>query len=223
MKLLKEMVSDQKIILEEGADGKPKSYFIEGIWLQANIKNRNGRMYPMPVLEREVARYTKDYIKENRAVGELGHPDTPTINLDRVSHKIIEMHREGDNFVGRAKLLDTPNGKIAKNFIDEGIKIGVSSRGLGSLKTTNEGLNIVQDDYFLATGGDIVADPSAPDAFVQGIVENKEWLFVEGQGWIPQFLEETKKSIHTMSAKQVHEKKEAMFESFLRRLGGLED
>jgi hypothetical protein len=218
MKLIKEMVEDQQILVEE-KDGK-KSYFIEGVWLQANIKNRNGRMYPMPVLEREVKRYTEQYISQKRAFGELGHPDTPTINLDRVSHNIVSLTKEGDNFIGKAKILGTPCGKIAQSFLEEGLKIGVSSRGLGSLKTTSEGLNIVQDDYFLATGGDIVADPSAPDAFVQGIMENKEWMFVEGQGWIPQFIEQTKGKIHTMSAKQIHEQKAIIMADFLSRLGG---
>jgi hypothetical protein len=218
MKLLREMVQDVQVLVEE-KDGK-KCYHIEGVWLQSNIKNRNGRMYPMPVLEREVKRYNDQYIKENRAVGELGHPDSPTINLDRVSHKITSLTREGDNFVGKAKIIDTPNGRIASTLLGEGIKIGVSSRGLGTLKATSEGLNIVQDDFYLATAGDIVADPSAPDAFVTGILENKEWMLVDGQGWIPQFLEETKDKINHMSAKEVHRQKEAFFEEFLWRMGG---
>jgi hypothetical protein len=219
MKLIKEIAEEVNVLIEE-KDGK-KILFIEGIWLQANIKNRNGRMYPMPVLEREVKRYNEQYIQKSRALGELGHPDSPTINLDRVSHLILDLHKEGDNFIGKAKILSTPNGKIVESLLSEGCKIGVSSRGLGSLKTTSEGLNIVQDDYFLATGGDIVADPSAPDAFVQGILEGKEWLFVEGQGWIPQFLDETKSKIQSMTAKEVHEKKAAMMESFIRKMGGL--
>ena len=223
MKLIKEVFEDVKVtITEEKNSPGVKCYFIEGIWLQSNIKNRNGRMYPMPVLEREVKRYSEQYIDKKRAFGELGHPDSPTINLDRVSHSIVDLHRDGDNFIGKAKILETPNGKIVKTFLDEGLTIGVSSRGLGSLKTTSEGLNIVQDDFYLATAGDIVADPSAPDAFVQGIMEDKEWLFVEGQGWIPQFLDETKDKINHMSAKEVEAKKIAFFESYLRKLGGLE-
>lgn len=221
MKLLREMIHDVQVLSEE-KDGK-KYFYIEGIWLQSNIKNRNGRIYPMPILEREVKRYNEQYIVQNRALGELGHPDSPTINLDRVSHKIMSLTREGDNFVGRAKILETPNGKIASTLLSEGVKIGVSSRGLGSLKPTSEGVNLVQDDFYLATAGDIVADPSAPDAFVTAILENKEWVFVDGQGWVSQFIDETKKDLNRLSAKQIHEKKEAMFESFLRRLGGYKD
>lgn len=221
MKLLREMIHDVQVLTEE-KEGK-KYFYIEGIWLQSNIKNRNGRIYPMPILEREVKRYNEQYIVQNRALGELGHPDSPTINLDRVSHKIMSLTREGDNFVGRAKILETPNGKIASTLLSEGVKIGVSSRGLGSLKPTSEGVNLVQDDFYLATAGDIVADPSAPDAFVTAILENKEWVFVDGQGWVSQFIDETKKDLNRLSAKQIHEKKEAMFESFLRRLGGYKD
>lgn len=219
MKLLKEMVLDQSILTEE-KEGK-KHYFIEGIWLQGNIKNRNGRMYPPPVLEREVKRYNEQFIAQNRALGELGHPDSPTINLPLVSHRILKLEKNGDNYIGRAKILDTPNGKIAASLIDEGVKFGVSSRGLGSLKATSEGVNIVQDDFFLATAGDIVADPSAPDAFVTGILENKEWVLVDGQGWVCQFVEQTKKDIQHMSAKEVHAKKTAFFEEFMRRAAGL--
>lgn len=218
MKLLTEVVEEVQVLTEE-KEGK-KYFYIEGIWLQSNIKNRNGRMYPMPVLERECKRYNEQYIQQKRAFGELGHPDSPTINLDRVSHTIVKLERDGDNFIGKAKILETPNGKIVGTLLAEGLKIGVSSRGLGSLKTTSEGLNIVQDDFYLATAGDIVADPSAPDAFVQGIYENKEWVFVEGQGWLPQFLEETKQKIVTLSAKELNEKKYKFFEEYMKRLGG---
>jgi len=220
MKLLKEIVEDIQVTILEEKEGGKKAYFIEGIWLQSELKNRNGRMYPMPVLEREVKRYSEQYIDKKRAFGELGHPDSPTINLDRVSHSIVELHRDGNNFMGKAKILETPNGKIVKTFLDEGLTIGVSSRGLGSLKTTSEGVNIVQDDFYLATAGDIVADPSAPDAFVQGIMEDKEWLFIDGQGWIPQFLDETKRDIKKMTAKEINEKKMAIFEAFMKNLGG---
>jgi hypothetical protein len=218
MKLIKEINEEINVLCEE-KNGR-KYYFIEGVWLQANIKNRNGRMYPMPVLEREVKRYTEQYIDKKRAFGELGHPDSPTINLDRVSHNIVSLRKEGDNFIGKAKILDTPNGKIVQAFLDEGLTIGVSSRGLGSLKTTSEGLNIVQDDYYLATGGDIVADPSAPDAFVQGILENKEWILTAEGVWIPQFIESVKKELETKSATEINRKKEAFLEEFLKKLGG---
>jgi hypothetical protein len=219
MKLLREMIHDVQVLAEE-KDGR-KSYFIEGIWLQSNIKNRNGRIYPTHILEREVKRYNEQYISQNRALGELGHPDSPTINLDRVSHKIVRLEKDGDNWVGKAKIMETPNGKIAATLLGEGIKIGVSSRGLGSLKSTNEGINEVQDDFYLATAGDIVADPSAPDAFVQGIMENKEWVYMDGRGWVEQFIEQTKDKIQTMTAKQVHEQKAAFFEEFLIRASGI--
>lgn len=183
MKLLVEIQDQVNVIVEGTEAGKPKFYFVEGIFLQSEIKNRNGRWYPKTVLEREVARYTKQYINEDRALGELSHPDSPTINLDRASHKFLSVKEDGNNFIGRAKILDTPMGKIVKNLMDEDVKIGMSSRGMGSLKTVDmkEGiLQMVQDDYYLSTLGDIVADPSAPDAFLRGIMESKSWIWENG-------------------------------------------
>ena len=175
MKLLIELYDAQTLVEEK--DGK-KNYLIEGVFLQSELKNRNGRWYPKAILEREVNRYVRDYVNENRAVGELGHPDTPTINYDRSSHKILSLKENGNNWIGRAKIMDTPMGKIVKTLIDEGVKIGVSSRGMGSLKPMQEGqVQMVQDDYYLATAADIVADPSAPDAFVRGIMEGREWVY----------------------------------------------
>lgn len=178
MKLIKEEVEQVRYLTEESADGK-KNYILEGIFLQAEKKNRNGRIYPREILAREVARYNQNYIQQKRAFGELGHPDSPTINLDRVSHMIVSLSPDGSNFVGRAKILDTPYGKIVKSLIDEGAQLGVSSRGLGSLRAQN-GVQMVQDDFHLATAADIVADPSAPDAFVRGIMEGKEWVLQNG-------------------------------------------
>lgn len=177
MKLIIEH-TEQVEFLTEAKDGKEYSY-IKGVFLQGDIKNRNGRVYPMGVLEREVSNYTESYIKKDRALGELGHPDGPTINLDRVSHKIVELYRDGNNFIGKAKLLETPMGNIAKNLLREGVQLGVSSRGVGSLHQ-KEGANYVRDDFMLTTAADIVADPSAPDAFVQGIMEGKEWVWNNG-------------------------------------------
>ena len=177
MRLIAEEITNIDFLCEE-KDGK-KNYFIEGIFLQAELKNRNGRMYPMKTLAREVAKYDENYIRKGRALGELGHPDGPSINLDRVSHKITSLSEEGTNFIGRAKLLDTPMGKIAKNLLDEGVKLGVSSRGMGSI-IKKENCNMVADDFMLATAADIVADPSAPDAFVDGIMEGKEWVWDNG-------------------------------------------
>lgn len=178
MKLLTEL-HDAQLIVEE-KEGK-KNYFIEGVFLQSELKNRNGRWYPKGILEREVNRYVTDYVNENRAVGELGHPDTPTINYDRSSHKILSLKEQGNNWIGRAKVMDTPMGKIVKTLIDEGVKVGVSSRGMGSLKPMQEGtVQMVQDDYYLATAADIVADPSAPDALVRGVMEQKEWVWDNG-------------------------------------------
>ena len=178
MKLITEEIEKVKVITEE-KNGK-KSLFIEGIFLQGDICNRNGRMYPMETLSREVKRYTEAFITKGRALGELGHPDGPTVNLDRVSHKIVSLEQKGTNFYGKAQLLETPMGKIAKSLIGEGVCLGVSSRGVGSLKMTNEGHKIVGEDFMLATAADIVADPSAPDAFVQGIMEGKEWVWDNG-------------------------------------------
>ena len=178
MKLIREEIESVDFIVEE-RNGK-KQMYIEGIFLQGNICNRNGRMYQMEGLRKEVQRYTENHINSGRALGELGHPDGPTVNLDRVSHKIISLKEDGNNFIGKAKILSTPMGNIAKSLIGEGVKLGVSSRGIGSLKQTREGVNIVGDDFMLATAADIVADPSAPDAFVEGIMEGKDWVWDGG-------------------------------------------
>jgi hypothetical protein len=178
MKLITERIEEVKYLVEE--KGGKKHHFIEGVFLQANVVNRNNRMYQPESMEREVNRYNKEYVKENRAFGELGHPDSPTINLHRVSHMIKNIRQEGHNFIGKAKIMDTPYGNIVKNLIDEGARLGVSSRGMGSLKETKEGYNLVQDDFYLATAADIVAEPSAPDAFVRGIMEGKEWVWDNG-------------------------------------------
>ena len=172
MKLIREEVSRTKFIVEEKL-GKKKEYFIEGIFLQSELKNRNGRMYPESVMDKEVARYMQECVLNNRAYGELGHPDTPSINLDRVSHMIVNLRKEGTNYIGKAKILETPMGNIARGLLDGGANLGVSSRALGSLKMNENGVNVVQDDFMLSTAADIVADPSAPDAYVRGIMENK--------------------------------------------------
>ena len=179
MKLISEEAIDVDFVTEED-ENKKKSYFIEGIFMQSEMKNRNGRVYPKVILQKEVKRYTDKFINTKRAFGELGHPDGPTVNLERVSHMITELVEDGANFVGRAKIMDTPYGKIVKNLIDEGAKLGVSSRGMGSLKPVQDGLQEVQSDFYLATAADIVADPSAPDAFVSGIMEGKEWIWDNG-------------------------------------------
>ena len=179
MKLISEHVDNIEYMVEADDSGK-KNYRIRGVFMQSEIKNRNGRMYPEQVLAKEVKRYNKEYVNQKRAFGELGHPDGPTVNLERVSHMITELVEDGANFVGRAKIMDTPYGKIVKNLIDEGAKLGVSSRGMGSLKPVQDGLQEVQGDFYLATAADIVADPSAPDAFVSGIMEGKEWVWDNG-------------------------------------------
>jgi hypothetical protein len=178
MKLISETVEDVNYLIEDDESGK-KNYRIRGPFLQAEIKNRNGRIYPMNILEKEVGRYNKEYIQKNRAFGELGHPDGPTVNLERVSHMITALTADGTNFIGEAKIMDTPYGKIVKNLIDEGAKLGVSSRGMGSL-VPSRGAQVVKDDFYLATAADIVADPSAPNAFVEGIMEGKEWVWDNG-------------------------------------------
>ena len=179
MKLISEEAIEVNFVTEED-DNKKKNYFIEGIFMQSETKNRNGRVYPKVILQKEVKRYTEKFINTKRAFGELGHPDGPTVNLERVSHMITELVEDGDNFLGRAKIMDTPYGKIVKNLIDEGAKLGVSSRGMGSLKPVQDGLQEVQSDFYLATAADIVADPSAPDAFVSGIMEGREWVWDNG-------------------------------------------
>ena len=216
MKLITEEVTDVKF-LTEGKGAKKKMY-IEGVFLQGDICNRNKRMYPMETLSREVDRYSKAFIKEGRALGELGHPEGPTVNLDRVSHKIVALTREGKNYIGKAQLLETPMGKIARSLINEGVKLGVSSRGVGSLSQTNEGHKIVGEDFQLATAADIVADPSAPDAFVNGIMEGKEWVW-EGGSLREELAEKTGKRINTLvSQGQLEERKLGLFQDFLSSL-----
>jgi len=216
MKLITEEVSEVKFITE--GKGNNQKMFIEGIFLQGNICNRNGRMYPMETLSREVKRYTESFINKGRALGELGHPDGPTVNLDRVSHKIVSLTAEGCNFKGKAQLLETPMGKIAKSLISEGVTLGVSSRGVGSLKMTNEGHKIVGEDFMLATAADIVADPSAPDAFVQGIMEGKEWIW-DGGILRERLVESTKRRINTLvDERTLQENKVLLFQEFLSNL-----
>ena len=216
MKLIREEIESVEFLVEQ-KNGK-KSMFIEGIFLQGNIKNRNGRMYPMETLRREVSRYNENHVQAGRALGELGHPDGPTVNLDRVSHKIVSLKESGSNFIGKAKILNTPMGKIASSLIEEGVKLGVSSRGIGSLRTTKEGTNIVGDDFMLATAADIVADPSAPDAFVEGIMEGKEWVW-EGGILREKYAEQTKRRINTLvDQKVLEEHKLNLFNDFLNNL-----
>ena len=216
MKLITEQIDDVEVIVEN-RNGK-KSMFIEGIFLQGDIKNRNGRMYPMDTLRREVTRYNEAFVESGRAVGELGHPEGPTVNLDRVSHKIVSLRESGSNYVGKAKILSTPMGKIAQNLIDEGVKLGVSSRGLGTLAVNNEGVKIVSDDFTLATAADIVADPSAPDAFVQGIMEGKDWVW-DGGVVREQLARKTFKQVNTLvDNKQLEENKLGLFQQFLSNL-----
>ena len=216
MKLITEEIENVEVIVEER--GGKKSMFIEGIFLQGDLKNRNGRMYPMDTLRREVTRYNESFVAGGRALGELGHPEGPTVNLDRVSHKITSLRENGTNFIGTAKILDTPMGRIAKNLIDEGVKLGVSSRGLGTLTTNSEGVKIVSDDFHLATAADIVADPSAPDAFVQGIMEGKDWVW-DGGIVRERFAAKTYKKVNTMvDQKQLEENKLGLFQNFLSNL-----
>lgn len=216
MKLITEEIQKVEFIVE--GKGSQKKMYIEGVFLQGDICNRNGRMYPMDTLSREVNRYTEAFVNKGRALGELGHPDGPTVNLDRVSHKIISLTQEGSNFKGKAQLLETPMGKIAKSLISEGVCLGVSSRGVGSLKMTNEGHKIVGEDFMLATAADIVADPSAPDAFVQGIMEGKEWVW-DGGILREKFVEQTQRRINTLvDQKILEEHKLNLFNEFLSNL-----
>jgi len=217
MKLIREEIESVKFITEKLKSGKQNLY-IEGIFLQGNITNRNGRMYPIDTLRKEVGRYNESNVQSGRALGELGHPDSPTVNLDRVSHKIVSLKEHGSNFIGRAKILDTPMGQIASSLIKEGVKLGVSSRGIGSLKPTKEGFNVVGDDFMLATAADIVADPSAPDAFVEGIMEGKEWVW-EGNTFREQLASQTKKKIDTLAGQKVlEEHKLNLFNEFINSL-----
>jgi hypothetical protein len=216
MKLIREEIESVEFIVEE-RNGK-KSLYIEGVFLQGDIKNRNGRMYPMETLRREVARYNENHIQQGRALGELGHPDGPTVNLDRVSHKITSLRESGPNFIGKAKILNTPMGKIAESLIGEGVKLGVSSRGVGSLKLNREGYNVVGEDFMLATAADIVADPSAPDAFVSGIMEGKEWVW-DGGILREKYATKTYKRINTLVDQgKLDEQKLNLFNDFLANL-----
>ncbi len=201
-------------LLEE--ENKPKQYFIEGIFMQSERKNKNGRIYPLDILEKEVNRYVREYVEPKRAFGELGHPDGPTVNLDRASHMIHSLQKEGKNFIGRAKILDTPNGKIVKNLIDEGAKLGVSSRGMGTLKPESKA-QIVQSDFYLATAADIVADPSAPNAFVEGIMEGREWIW-DGGLLREQDVERARNNIRSASSKELEEVKLTEFKNLLSNL-----
>lgn len=214
MKLIKEVVENVNYLVEE-KDGK-KTLFIEGPFLVAEAVNRNGRKYLRETMQKEVSRYTEEYINKNRAFGELGHPDTPSINLDRVSHLNVSLREDGNVWIGKAKILDTPMGNIARNLIEGGGQLGVSSRGMGSLKSVN-GINIVQDDFHLATAADIVADPSAPGAFVQGIMEGKEWMLVDGI-WTEVQYEVAKKMIKEASRKDIEKVSLTIFENFIKKL-----
>jgi len=216
MKLIKEHIEDVKYLTETTESGK-KNMYIEGRFLVGDEINKNNRMYKMDTLRTEVARYNKDYIDTNRALGELGHPDTPSLNLERVSHKIVSLVEDGNTFKGKALVLDTPYGQIVKNFIDSGVNLGVSSRAMGSVVMTKEGYNLVQDDLRLATAADIVADPSAPGAFVQGIMENKEWLFVEGR-FVEVDFDNAKRQIRQAPRSQVESVALKLFENYLSKL-----
>ena len=214
MKLISEEVQNAEYLIEE-KNGK-KEYKIRGVFLQSEIKNRNGRVYPREILVREVNRYTKEFINKNRAFGELGHPDGPTVNLERVCHMVKSLKQDGKDFIGEAKIMDTPYGKIVKGLIDEGAQLGVSSRGMGSLIQRN-GVNYVKDDFYLATAADIVADPSAPDAFVEGIMESKEWIWDNGV-LKEKDIESWKNQIRTARQRSLEEAKLKVFESFLKKL-----
>ena len=215
MRLIAEEISQADFLIEDGTNGK-KNYYIEGVFLQAELQNKNGRKYPLGTLQREVAKYDENYIKGGRALGELGHPEGPSINLDRVSHKIESLTEDGNNFIGRAKILETPMGQIAKNLLDEGIRLGVSSRGMGSLRK-EEGCNVVQDDFMLSTAADIVADPSAPDAFVDGIMEGKEWVWNNGV-LKESAVAEIKQEIDQATLVNIQERKIAAFSKFLQSI-----
>jgi len=216
MKLITEEIESVEFIVED-RNGK-KSMYIEGVFLQGDIANRNRRMYPMDTLRKEVARYNENFVQKGRALGELGHPEGPTVNLDRVSHKIVSLSESGSNFIGKAKILDTPMGRIAKSLIGEGVKLGVSSRGMGSLRQTKEGINVVESDFMLATAADIVADPSAPDAFVDGIMEGKDWV-MDGGIIREKLVEKTYKEINTLvDEKRLQENKLKLFQDFLSNL-----
>jgi len=216
MKLIREEIEKVEVITE--SVGGKKNLFIKGIFLQSECVNRNGRRYPFSIMEREVKRYTEQYVNKGRALGELGHPDGPTVNLDRVCHKIVDLQREGNNFIGKAQILSTPMGKIAESLLKEGVSLGVSSRGIGSLRPTKEGFNEVGEDFMLATAADIVADPSAPDAFVQGIMEGKEWIW-DGGILREKLAEQTQRRINTLvDQKRLEEHKLNLFNDFINSL-----
>lgn len=218
MKLITELTEEIQYVSEAKESGE-KEYFIEGIFLQANIKNRNGRYYPMEVMEREVDRYISEVVNKNRAYGELGHPQGPQINLDRVSHMITSLRRDGNNFIGKAKLTNTPMGNIAKGLLSSDAHLGVSSRGLGSVVPNKEGIMEVQGDFRLATAADIVADPSAPDAFVRGIMENVNWIYDPVKDtWLEEKLDTIKRSVRKMTMDQIEESKMAIFENYIKSL-----
>lgn len=217
MKLITETVQEIQYIKEAKEEGG-KAYYIEGPFLQTEIKNRNGRVYRKDIMQKEVNRYIKEYVDTKRAFGELGHPDGPSINLDRVSHMIVSLKEDGNNYIGRAKIMtETPMGRIVKNLIDEGAQLGVSSRGMGSLKLNSEGVNEVQDDFYLATAADIVADPSAPDAFVRGIMEGKEWMMVEGR-WMEREFDTARRIIENTRGKDLDAVQIKIFEDFIQRI-----
>ncbi len=215
MKLIREVTEGLKLI-EESKLGKEKQLYVEGIFLQSNIKNRNGRMYPEEIMDKEVNRYIKESVEKKTAFGELGHPDTPSINLDRISHLITSLRKEGNNWIGKAKILDTPMGKIAEGIIKGGGVLGTSSRALGSLKMNTEGVNVVQNDFILSTAGDLVSNPSAPDAWVQGIMESADWVFVDGR--FEKQVEDAKRSIRMASSNNLEEAKILAFQNFLKTI-----
>lgn len=216
MKLIREEIQDVHYLVESDKSTGKKNHFIEGVFMQADKVNRNGRVYPMNILAKEAERYNNEYVQKNRAFGELGHPENPQINLDRVSHMIVSLRPDGTNFIGKAKILDTPNGRIVKSLLEGGASLGVSTRGVGSLKAMN-GYQQVQDDYKLATAADVVADPSAPDAFVRGIMENSEWLYENGK-WKEVHTDRAKKAIHNASKNEIEKVALQIFENYMRRL-----
>ena len=217
MRLISEELAEVEFITEElNEDTGKKSYKIKGVFMQSDVKNRNGRIYPQQILAKEVAKYNKNFIKEKRAFGELGHPDGPTVNLERVSHMITDLYPDGKNFIGEAKIMSTPMGEIVKNLMDEGAKLGVSSRGMGSLESRG-GTNYVKDDFYLATAADIVADPSAPNAFVEGIMEGKEWVWNNG-ALVEEELVQMQREFDVKQSKMDEKRKALAFAKFLKRL-----
>jgi len=216
MKLFQELNEEVQLITE--SENGVKHYYIEGVFLQGGVRNKNNRVYPVDILAEKVQEYSEQFIKQNRAFGELGHPAGPTINLDRVSHMIKKLDREGNNFIGKAKIIDTPYGKIVKNFIDEGAKLGVSSRPLGSLHESRDGISYIGRDLNIRTAADIVADPSAPQAFVRSIVEGCEWVYIPGKGWCEQFIENARKTINNTPKRKLEEQSLRLFSQYLDKL-----